>query len=266
MIPPRRRALGYTRHMADSGRDGLLGRLRSMLGRRPGGEEVAARARWPHLQPGWLDPSQPVQAWRTTVDLADAAPVLRAISAASDGRVGAAEVAEIQDCLARTADGAARAFRFGERLAFLQVWIGAVPKEGSLQLTVLGDLRLVERVGAALSIAGFPAGPERDAWERHRRFLLAVLRWQWTEAPGAASLRAAGAGVDVEDTLARLERISGDPSAQLLESLRGLRKRVGAILDELAGLDPAGVAAADAWLAARGAPTVSELRRDHGAA
>jgi hypothetical protein len=249
----------------------LLGRLRAWAGGRAAADDTIAalRARWPHRVRGWLDPDVQLTGWRTTVDVADAGEVVRAVASSSGGRLGDAEVAEVLDALAAAEPGETVAFRFGPRglHAFFQIWIGAIRQDGDrggVKISLLSDMRLVDEVGAALSIGGFRSAERRAEFDRLRRFLVAALLWRWTAAPAAAERGGERAGGS--EMAERLERILSDPGAPLLELLRGLRRRTAEILDDTRDLDRDAVADADAWLSARGVPTLSEMRTRWGAA
>lgn len=243
-------------------RRGLLGRLWMFLTRAdPRPEETAAlRARWPHRTGGWLDPNVPLDGWRSWIDVADAGEALRAIAESSDGRVDAAGVAEVLDAMA--ADRTPAAFRFGLPTTFRQVWVGAAPEEtGGVRLFLLSDLNHVHAVAEALSVAEFHRPEKRAELDGLRRFLVALWEWRGAEAPAAVRMDGqAAAAVAV-----RIDRLARDPGSPALEMLRGLRARARDMVAELSGLDAEAVAAADAWLSARGAPTLSELRRSPGA-
>jgi hypothetical protein len=242
-------------------RRGLLRRLWMILTRAdPRPEETAAlRARWPHRTGGWLDPNVPLDGWRSRIDIVDAGEALRAIAESSDGRIDAAGVAEVLDAMA--ADRGPAAFRFGPPTAFRQIWVGAAPEEtGGVRLFLLSDLNHVQTVAAALSLAEFHRPEKRAELDGLRRFLGALWEWRGAEAPAAVRLEGQGAAA----VAARIHRLAGDPGSPALELLRGLRLRAREMVDELSGLDAESVAAADAWLSARGAPTLSEVRRSLG--
>jgi hypothetical protein len=231
---------------------GLLDRLKTFL---PGGEGSAPHARWPHRTRGWIDPNVPLHGWRNRIDVIDAPEALRAIGERSDGRIGDAGVAEVVDAMG--ADAEAMAFRFGASDAFRQIWIGVAPEEtGGVRLFLLSDLLHVERVEAALSVAGFHHAEKRPEYDRLGRFLVALWEWRATAAPASFHVEEHDATV----IAARLKRTVTDPQSPVLEVLRGLRMRTRDMVAELAGLDEAQVRAADAWLASHGAPTLSEMR------
>lgn len=244
---------------------GLLGRLASMLGRRSEAESrsaAAAHARWPHLWRSWLDPDVPLHGWRSTIDVADAPDALGAIASASGGRLGEAEVSEMLDLLAQLPVDEPRSFRFdgdGPN-AFAQIWVGLVRNAPeSVRVFLLGDQDVADAAQEALTVGRF-AGRKRAEYEELSRFYLETWEWRWTAKP--ASLRtAAPAGSDRGRLGERMRRVLSDPSAPLLELLRGLRGRVRELVAGMQGLDAADVAAADAFLAARGAPTLTEMRR-----
>lgn len=243
----------------------FLGRLLALArGRR---EADAARPgpppRWPHLVRGWLDPDMPLAATKTSVDRADVEDVLRTVARLSEGRVGDAEVAEVLDALAQADDGSARAFRFGRPRTFGQLWIGAAPSRApGVTLFVLGAHAFVEALEEALSVARFEPAAKREEYDRLRRFFLAAWEWQWTAAPFASELRASTPGdLDPARAAESLERVLSNPRSPLLEVLRGLRRRTRDLLEETADLAAPDLAAADAYLSARGAATLSEMRR-----
>jgi hypothetical protein len=237
---------------------GLLDRLKGLL---PGGEEAAPDPRWPHRRRGWLDPNVPLHGWRNRIDVADAPEALGAIADRSDGRIDAAGVAEVLDVLRELKEPTA--FRFGAPDAYRQVWLGLAPDEvGGVRLFLLSDLLHTERVEAALSVAGFQHPAKKAEYDRLRRFLVGIWEWRATPGSGAAHVE----GHDAAIIAARLDRTVNDPQSPALEVLRGLRTRTRQMVAELAPLDAAGVKAADAWLAARGAPTLTELRGTFGAA
>jgi len=232
-------------------------------GRARASGEGAPGARWPHLVRGWLDPGVPLSGWRTRIAGQDLHEALGAIAAASDGRVAPAAVAELLDAIAHTAPGDACAFRFGDPRAFLQVWIGLQPEAGgAVKVFLLADGRLTARVEEALTVARFASPAARAEYDLLHRFFVAAWEWRFSASPWAGARN----GGDAQRVAARMARILSDPQAPLLEALRGLRARTRELLDETAELDAAGVAAADAWLAARDAPTLSEMRRRIGAA
>lgn len=237
---------------------GLIDRLKSIL---PGGDSGSApHARWPHRTRGWLDPNVPLNGWRNRIDLADAPEALRAIADRSDGRIDEAGVAEVLDALSVGKETAS--FRFGASDAFRQVWIGVAPEEsGGVRLFLLSDILHIERVEAALSVAGFHHPQKRPEYDRLGRFLVAVWEWRATAAPPAVRVE----GHDATIIASRLKRTVTDPQSPVLEVLRGLRMRTRDMVGELAALDEAAARAADAWLEARGAPTLGAMRREYGA-
>jgi hypothetical protein len=233
---------------------GLLDRLKSLLPS-AGVEGSAPHPRWPHRTQRWLDPNVPLHGWRTRVDVADAPEVLRAIAEHSDGRIDDAGVAEVLDAMA--ADPEPSSFRFGARDAYRQVWVGVSSDErGGVRLFLLSEVQHVERVERALSVAGFQHPEKRPEYDRLGRFLVGIWEWRLSEAPAAVRLE----GHDAAMLAARLKRTVDDPQSAVLEVLRGLRMRARDMIAELAALDEAGVRSADAWLAQRGAPTLTELR------
>jgi len=231
---------------------GLLDRLKTLL---PGGEGGAPHARWPHRTRTWLDANVPLHGWRNRIDVADAPEALRAIAERSDGRIDAAGVAEVLDAIAN--DKEAASFRFGAADAFRQIWVGVAPEEtGGVRLFLLSDILHVERVEAALSVAGFHHEQKRPEYDRLGRFLVALWEWRATAAPPSARVEEHDAMV----IAARLKRTVTDPQSPVLEVLRGLRMRARDMVAELEGLEAAAVKAADEWLASRGAPTLTEMR------
>jgi len=238
---------------------GLLGRLKSLLPGAQGAAGATPNARWPHRTARWLDPNVPLHGWRNRIDVADAAEALRVIAGLSEGRIDEAGVAEVLDAIA--ADREPSSFRFGARDAYRQLWIGAAPEEkGGVRLFLMSDLHHVERVQAALSVAGFHHAEKRAEYDRLGRFLIALWEWRGTAAASAAHLE----GHDATVIAARLKRTVEDPQSPALELLRGLRLRTRDLVAELSGLDAAAARAADEWLASRGAPTLTELRGSVG--
>lgn len=234
---------------------GLLDRLKTLL---PGSGEggAAPHPRWPHRTARWLDPNVPLHGWRNRIDVADAPEALAAIAAASDGRVDEAGVAEVLDAIA--SEPAPASFRFGAAGAFRQVWIGVSPEEtGGVRVFLLSDALHVERVEAALSVAGFQDPRKRLEYDQLARFLVAVWEWRGTHGSSVAHVQAHDAAL----IAARLDRLVSDPQSPALEVLRGLRLRSRELLAEVERVDPEVVAKADAWLAARGAPTLSQMRQ-----
>jgi hypothetical protein len=240
----------------------FLDRLRAAL--RPGGVPAPspgdAQARWPHLRGGWLDPDVPLAGWRTAVDRGDVEEVLRAAAAASGGRLGDADVAEVLDVLATIPEDRSPAFCFGRPgvHAHEQIWLGLAPvAPDAVKAFALGDPGFVERLGESLSVARYADPGRRQEYERLRRFFVAAYLW---EASHAARRGGPAPGRDASSTAERLERILSDPAAPFLEALRGLRRRTLDLLEDTRGLDAAGVERADAFLAGRGAPTLGEMR------
>lgn len=234
---------------------GLLDKLKTLL---PGAGEGGStpHPRWPHRTRRWLDPNVPLHGWRVRIDVADAPEALRAIAEHSDGRVDDAGVAEVLDAVEHESEPAS--FRFGAAEAFRQVWIGVSPEErGHLRLFLLSDVLHVERVEAALSVAGFRHPEKRPEYDRLGKFLVAIWEWRGRAAPQAVRLDEHDANL----LAARLQRMVTDPQSPALEVLRGLRLRTREMLAELAGIQGTALQAADAWLAQRGAPTLSEMRR-----
>lgn len=225
----------------------------------------SSEPRWPHLRPGWLDPNVSLAGWRTTADVADAEDVLRAAASASGRRIEDRDVAEVLDALSSTDEGRSRAFRFGPSgpRAFSQIWIGLVRAAPStVTIFILADAAFVERLAEALSLAGFPSGEKRTEYDMLCRFFLAGWEWQWNAAPGSGRLRAsAPPDFDPARTAERMRRILADPRSPFLELLRGVRRRALELLDETSELDGAAIDAADRYLAARRAPTLTEMRR-----
>ena len=168
--------------MADTPKPGFLDRLKTLL---PGGGETGApNPRWPHRTRRWLDPNVPLHGWRNRIDLVDAPDALRVIAERSDGRVDDAGIAEILDVLAT--DPGPASFRFGAAEAFRQVWVGAAPEEtGGVRLFLLSDVLHVERVEAALSVAGFLHPEKRPEYDRLAKFLVAV--WEWRGSHGSTT-------------------------------------------------------------------------------
>lgn len=245
----------------------ILGRVLKLLGRRddgPGPRGVGAGGArpWPHLVRGWLDPDMPFAGWKATVDSADVADVLGTLASVSQGRLGETDVAEVLDAIAHTAEGCARAFRFGKARSFGQAWVGAVPSAaGGVKLFVLASQDLVERLEDALSVERY-AGPSRGEYEALRGFFLAAWAWQWSTSPFASQLRAAKPrDFDPVRTGESMERVLSNPRSAVPELLRGLRRRTLDLLDDTDDLAGADVEAADAYLASRGAATLSEIRR-----
>jgi hypothetical protein len=232
---------------------GILDRLKTLL---PGGEAGSTpHPRWPHRTRTWLDANVPLHGWRNRIDVADAPEALRAIAERSDGRIDDAGIAEVLDAMAN--DKEAASFRFGATDAYRQVWVGVAPEEtGGVRLFLLSDLSHVERVEAALSVAGFHHPSKRPEYDRLGRFLVAVWEWRGTVAPPPAHVE----GHDATVIAARLKRTVTDPQSPVLEVFRGLRMRTRDMLAELSALDPAATKAADAWLSERGAPTLTEMR------
>jgi hypothetical protein len=232
---------------------GLLDRLKTFL---PGGDATGSPStRWPHRTRGWLDPNVPLHGWRNRIDVADAQEALRAIAERSDGRIDDAGVAEVLDAM--TADKEPMAYRFGASDAYRQIWIGVAPEEtGGVRLFLLSDLLHVERVEAALSVAGFHHPEKRPEYDRLGRFLVAIWEWRATAAPPSVHVE----GHDATVIAARLKRTVTDPQSPILEVLRGLRMRTRDMVAELRGLDETAVRAADAWLSGRGAPTLTDMR------
>ncbi|HSN15831.1 MAG TPA: hypothetical protein VLT61_14460 [Anaeromyxobacteraceae bacterium] len=236
---------------------GIIDRLKSLLP--AGGEAGAPHPRWPHRTHRWLDPKVPLHAWRCRVDLGDAPEALRVIAAESDGRVDEAAIAEVRDAMETDPDPAS--FRFGARDAFRQVWIGVSRDDsGGVRIFLLSEAQHVARVEAALSVAGFQDPGKRAEYDRLRRFLVGVWEWRGTNGSLTAHVERHEAAV----IAARLDRLVTDPQSPLLEVLRGLRMRARDLLREVEAVDPATVAKADAWLASRGAPTLTELRGTFG--
>ncbi|MGB8930318.1 MAG: hypothetical protein WCC48_03600 [Anaeromyxobacteraceae bacterium] len=233
---------------------GLLDRLKSIL---PGsGDGVAAtHPRWPHRTQRWLDPNVPIHGWRNRVEVADAPDVLRVIAEHSDGRIDDAGVAEVLDAIA--SDTGPASFRFGASNAYRQVWVGASPDEkGGVRIFLLSDVRHTTAVETSLSVVGFKDRERLAEYHRLGKFLVAVWEWRGTQVP-------AGAHVELHEATViagQLERLVTDPQAAVLEVLRGLRLRTRDLLADLGGLDAEAVASVDAWLARRGAPTLTELR------
>lgn len=201
------------------------------------------------------------------MDATDVEDALRVLSATSEGRVGDAEIAEVLDALAHTPEGAARAFRFGKPRTFGQIWIGLVPAAPlGVKLFVLAGHALVESLEESLSIARFAPAHKRAEYEDLRRFFLAAWRWQWTAAPFAADLRASKpSDFDPSRAGESMERVLSNPGTPLLEVLRGLRRRTRELLEETSDLGDGELAAADAYLAREGAPTLSDMRRRYRA-
>lgn len=247
----------------------MAGGLRAWLGRLLGGAPAGgggdgagrlapgARARWPHLRRGWLDPDVPLQGFRTTVLVADLDLVLGAAAAASGGRLGDAEVAEVADAFANLPPEDAPAFLFGGRGpgAVTQVWIALERRPpDSIRLALLADAALVGRLEARLAAGAFAGTARRAELERLGRFFVEALRWQAGEERPSAGAAPRGA-VD------RLERILADEGAPILELSRGLARRCRDLLGELLALPPGEVAALDRLLVERGAPDTGEVRR-----
>jgi hypothetical protein len=245
---------------AGTPKPGLLDRLKTLL---PGGEGSAPHPRWPHRTRGWLDPNVPLHGWRNRIDVADAAEAILAIAERSDGRIDAAGAAEILDALRDEAETKEpMAFRFGASDAFRQLWIGVAPEEtGGVRLFLLSDLSHTERVEAALSVAGFHHPEKRAEYDRLGRFLVAIWEWRGTVAPPSLHVE----GHDAAVIAARLKRTVSDPQSPALEVLRGLRMRARDMVAELARVDGEILAAADAWLAGQGAPTLTQMRAALGA-
>jgi hypothetical protein len=252
-------------------RDTILGRLQRLLGRREDGERPAsdaageARARWPHLVRGWLDPDMPFAGMKTTIDRSDAEDALRIVAAASDGRVGDAEVAEVLDALAQTEGAGARAFRFGKPRSFGQLWVGlSLAPPLAVKVFVLGAQDFVAALEERLSLAGFAGAAKRAELDRLRSFFLAAWDWQWTAAPFAGELRRSKPkDFDPASASQSMQRVLSNPATPLLEILRGLRRRTRDLLEETRGLAQAELEAADAYLASRGAATMTEMRRSY---
>ncbi len=208
---------------------------------------------------GWLDPTVSLTGWRTSVENADLPDVLRALAGASDGRIVDSDGAEVLDALAHTGPDAARAFRFGHRRAFTQLWIGVVPgRAGSTKVFSLGDAYFVEDVKARLSVAGFSGEEKRADYELLRRFFIAAWGWYYTVGPGAGTR--GQKGFDPEQTGASMERVLSDPGSPFLEVLRGLRRRTGDLLQDLSELDADALRALEAHLAEKGAPPLESVR------
>lgn len=234
---------------------GLLDKLKTLL---PGTGEGSAtpHPRWPHRTRRWLDPNVPLHGWRNRIDVVDAPEALRAIAERSEGRIDDAAVAEVLDAVANEKDPAS--FRFGAPGAFRQVWIGVSPEEaGHVRLFLLSDVLHVERVEAALSVAGFHHAEKRIEYDRLGKFLVAIWEWRGNAAPQAVRLDTHDANL----LAARLQRLVTDPQSPALEVLRGLRLRTREMLAELEGIQGTALQAADAWLQQRGAPTLSEMRK-----
>lgn len=241
---------------------GLLGRMWAALrrGDRSGPPPDVAPPRWPHLRRGWLDPEVPLAVWRTTVDRGDVEEVLRAAAAASRGRLGAPDVAEVMDALAGIPDDRSPAFRFGKPgvHAAEQIWLGlAHAPPGAVKVFAQGDAGFVEQLGESLSVARYEGAGRREEYELLRRFFVAAYLWQAFAAAGGA---APAPGDAAASTAERIERILSDPRTPFLEALRGLRRRALDLLGDASGLDASGVGRADAFLAERGAPTLTEMR------
>ena len=246
----------------------LLRRLASMLLGRPepaSEAEIAARARWPHLRRGWLDPDVLLHGWRTTIDVRDARAAVAAVAQASGGRLGGSEVDEVVDFLGQLATDEPRAFRFGHGgpNAFAQIWIGLVrTAPGTVRVFLMGDQDVADAAQEALTVGRF-AGPERTEYDELGRFFLAW--WEWRQTEGPARLRGGTqAETDPRRLGDRMRRVLEDRSAPFLELLRGLRGRVRDVVERTRDLDPADVASADAFLALHGAPTLTEMRRRTG--
>ena len=238
---------------------GLLDKLKTLL---PGAGEGSStpHPRWPHRTHRWLDPNVPLHGWRNRIDTSDAPEALRAIAERSDGRVDDAGVAEVLDAVANEKEPAS--FRFGASGTFRQVWIGVSPEEaGHLRIFLLSDVQHVERVEAALSVAGFHHPQKRPEYDRLGKFLVAIWEWRGSAAPESVRLDEHDANL----LAARLQRTVTDPQSPVLEVLRGLRLRTREMVVELAGIQGTALQAVDAWLGQRGAPTLSEMRRSFGA-
>jgi hypothetical protein len=257
------------------GTGALWSRLRGLVSSKPLATAIdvaveggASPPKWPHLARGWLDPSVSLAGWRHTVQAGDLEDVLRAAAAASDGRLGDSEVAEVLDVLAHTAAGRTRAFRFGGsgRHVFSQLWVGfARESSGAARVFVLGDEFFVQRLEKGLSLAAFSSGEKRAECELLQRFFVTAWTWRWTRAPGSADLRAkAPRDFDPSRTAEGMRRILSDPAAPFHDVLRGLRRRTLELLEDTSDLDRAGVEQADAYLAEKGAPTLSEMRTRYG--
>ncbi len=208
----------------------------------------------------------PLAGFKTTADLADVEDVLRTMAAVSEGRLGDAEVAELLDILTLTGEGCARAFRFGKPRTFAQTWIGLVPgRSRSVKVFVLGSASFIESVEEGVSVAKFGPAESRAEYELLRRFFLAAWDWQWTAAPFSGELRATKPkDFDPARTAESMERVLSSPRSPLLELLRGLRRRTLDLLDDTVELAQADLEAADAYLASRGAATLTEMRRRYG--
>jgi hypothetical protein len=128
-----------------------------------------------------------------------------------------------------------------------------------VKISLLGDMRLVDEVGAALSVGGFASPGRRTEFDQLHRFLIAILLWGWTAAPGVDT-KQGGKHADGSEVARRMDRILSDPDAPFLELLRGLQRRTAEVLADLRDLDRGAVADVDAWLSARGVPTLSEMR------
>lgn len=205
----------------------------------------------------------PLAGWKTTVDRADVEDVLRILVTVSEGRFCETEIAEVLDALAHTEADCARAFRFGKPRSFAQMWIGIVPSHTrTVKMFVLGSLAFVEGVEGGVSVAKFAPAEKRAEYELLRRFFLTAWEWQWMAAPFSAELRKAQPkGFDPARTAESMDRVLSNPRSPLPELLRGLRRRALALVDDTADLSPADLEAADAYLATRGAATLSEMRR-----
>lgn len=232
---------------------GLLDRLKTLL---PGGEPAdTPPPRWPHRTRRWLDPKVHLHPWRNRIDEGDVPEALQAIADTSDGRVDATAVAEVLDAVR---EKELASFRFGAPEAYRQVWIGVSPEEtGGIRIFLLSDTLHVERVEAALSVAGFHHLDKRPEYDRLGRFLVAIWEWRGSAAPSAIRLD------HKEATLlsARLKRMVSDSMSPALEVLRGLRMRSREMVGELSHLSEPEVKAVDQWLAERGAPTLTQMRR-----
>lgn len=235
---------------------GLLDRLKTLL---PGSGDAGSptpHPRWPHRTARWLDPNVPLHGWRNRIDIADAAVALQAIADTSEGRLDAANVAEVLDAI--SADPEPASFRFGAADAYRQLWIGASPEEtGGIRLFLLSDALHTERVEAALTVAEFHHPQKRLEYDQLSKFLVAVWEWRGTNGSAIAHVAAHDAAM----IAARLSRLVTDSRSPALEVLRGLRIRTRELLAELERLDADGVQKADAWLSSRGAPTLSTIRR-----
>lgn|SRR5574341_161070 len=234
---------------------GLLDRLKTLL---PGAGEGSStpHPRWPHRTARWLDPNVPLHGWRNRIDVVDAPVALHAIAEHAEGRLDAAAVAEVLDAVEHEREPAS--FRFGAPDAFRQLWIGVSREEtGGVRLFLLSDALHAERVEAALSVAGFHHTQKRLEYDQLSKFLVAVWEWRGTFGSSVAHVQAHDAAI----IAARLSRLVTDPQSPALEVLRGLRMRTRELVGELARLDDEGVKKADEWLASRGAPTLTQMRR-----